>query len=310
MLFLLTVERLMTIHTAKARKAITLLELLVALAIIGILAGLLLAAVQATRAAAARLACQNNMRQHGLALHMYHDAQSTLPPGTTHPSVLDSSYGPEVAPYQLLSWGGRLLPHLEQLALWRTVEAYYANPDDANIAAFKAALSSPLKVFLCPSDFPPRIRPLPPGPAETSNYFGVAGRSSGREDGCLFLDSTIRFAQITDGLSNTLLVGERPINDRTRGGRWQGGWGYWGTADSFLGVQETALPTDVCPLYPYPYQRGDKADPCAAFHFWSFHPSGANWLFADGCVRFLSYGANDALPALATREGGESVEAP
>lgn len=207
----------------------------------------------------------------------------------------------------MLNWGGRLLPFLEQPALWHTTEQFYADQNAAAIAAFVAGVRVPLKVFLCPTDSFAGNSPLPPLLAETTNYLGAAGRSAAREDGLLFLDSSVRLAQVIDGTSTTLLVGERPINAEIRGGRWQGGWGHWGTGDAYLGVRETAVSADICPDYPYAFRGGDKADPCSAYHFWSYHPGGANFLFADGSVRFLTYSANEILPALATRDGGETV---
>jgi len=85
--------------------------------------------------------------------------------------------------------------------------------------------------------------------------------------------------------------------------------GAWATGDSSLGVRETFV-SGECFEAPYPYRRGDKADPAPPSISGASIRAGPNWLFADGSVRFLSYGANDILPALATRAGGESVEVP
>jgi prepilin-type processing-associated H-X9-DG protein len=130
----------------------------------------------------------------------------------------------------------------------------------------------------------------------------------------LYLDSPTRFADVLDGSSQTLFVGERPPSADGARGRWYGGWGAWGTADSYLGVCETGVfdwvPNSGCPDGPYSFQPDRLDNPCSVFHFWSLHTGGANFLFVDGSVVFLGYSAATVLPALATREGGEVVELP
>src|SRR5262245_61892341 len=102
------------------RVAFTLLELLVVLAILAILIGLTLAAVQRTRAAAARLACANKLRQIGIAMHGHHAQEGRFPPGTVHPNGLPGTYGPQTSAYPLLNWSGWLLPYIEEDARWRS----------------------------------------------------------------------------------------------------------------------------------------------------------------------------------------------
>ncbi|MBY0232636.1 MAG: DUF1559 domain-containing protein [Gemmataceae bacterium] len=146
-------------------------------------------------------------------------------------------------------------------------------------------------------------------------YVGVLGTEYLRKDGVLFADSRIRFEDIVDGTSNTLLVGERPTSANMAFGGWYAGTGQnfgTGSASMVLGVREycfTPFAPD-CPVGPYSFGPGRLDNTCDAFHFWSLHSGGAHFAFADGSVRFLSYGAKDILPALATRAGGESVEAP
>jgi prepilin-type processing-associated H-X9-DG protein/prepilin-type N-terminal cleavage/methylation domain-containing protein len=128
-----------------------------------------------------------------------------------------------------------------------------------------------------------------------------------------------RRAEITDGFSNTLLIGERPPS---HGLDWGWAFGCWGqdsagTLDGTLGVNEVNLQnsgvpeTDACPPGPYFFRAGQINNPCDVFHFYSPHPGGANFLFADGSVHFLSYGIdNVTLRALATMSGGEAVSPP
>jgi prepilin-type N-terminal cleavage/methylation domain-containing protein/prepilin-type processing-associated H-X9-DG protein len=284
----------------------TLLELLVVIGIIGLLLGLTLPAVQHVRAAAARAGCENNLKQMGLAFHMYHDFSHSLPPGM--------SLQPQGEPYPYMSWSARLLPYLEQEPLWEaTVQAYAKdkwfedNPPHVGFATV-------LRAFTCPADG--RTSQL--GRAGTlsvawTDYLGVEGVNSGRMDGVLFLNSRIRFSDITDGTSTTLAVGERPPSADGWLGWWYAGAGQGdeGSADTVLGVRETCYYFQGnCPKGPYEYGPGRSDNMCDAFHFWSHHGGGANFLFVDGAVHFLPYSARPIMSALATRAGGEVVSLP
>ncbi|MGL4551382.1 MAG: DUF1559 domain-containing protein [Gemmataceae bacterium] len=294
------------------RSAFTLIELLVVLAVIAVLTGLLLAAVQKVRAASSRLSCLNRLRQLGLALHQHHDTRATFPSGFRHPA--QPPWRPQDSePFPHMTWRTALLPYIEQEALWNdTLRAYaierYHLDNPPHTAGYQT-----VALFLCPSDSPrppPPTNPRPgPRPA-LSSFLGVEGVSQRGDSGMLFLDSATRFASATDGTSNTLLVGERPPTRYGAHGRWAGGWGYWGNADSTLGVRENFVEDSRCLPGPYRFQRGQLEDDCSRFHFWSLHAGGANFLFVDGAARFLPYAAADHLPALATRDGGEVGPAP
>jgi prepilin-type N-terminal cleavage/methylation domain-containing protein/prepilin-type processing-associated H-X9-DG protein len=143
---------------AKTRGAFTLIELLVVIAIIAILIGLLLPAVQKIREAAARLACSNNLKQLGLALHNYHDANGTFPPGSLHCCPLSSYWGGEPA---ATTWGIELLPYIEQDNLYKQYDQSFAGTVNCNIAGIGqyqtsprnlAVLATVVKTYLCPSD--------------------------------------------------------------------------------------------------------------------------------------------------------------
>ncbi|WP_407936144.1 DUF1559 family PulG-like putative transporter [Gemmata algarum] len=152
--------------------------------------------------------------------------------------------------------------------------------------------------------------------AGLTSYLGVCGTDHTTGDGMLFRSSRVRFADATDGTSNTLLICERPPSTGN------GGFGWWyagvgqdsaGSGDMLLGVREinrrSSSYTEGCGVGPYRFLSGAD-EPCDTFHFWSRHPGGANAAFADGSLRFLRYAADEMLPALATRAGGEVSTVP
>jgi prepilin-type processing-associated H-X9-DG protein len=290
-------------------RAFTLVEALVVIAITAILIGLLLPAVQKVRSTAARLQCQNNLKQLGLALHQYHDRAGRLPSGL--------SVQEDRGQYPFLGWTARILPEIEQGNLWANVQTSFASDPSPLVfyghVPHHRLLGTPVLLFTCPSD--PRL----PGPVPGTygllaftSYLGVEGISQSTNDGMLFVDSRIGLTDVTDGTSNTLLVGERPPSTDFRFGWWYRGWGQSqdGSAEMLLGARERNLVVSSCPRTPYSFTAGRLTDQCAMFHFWSLHPGGANFLFADGSVRFLAYSADPILPALSTRAGGETVEIP
>jgi prepilin-type processing-associated H-X9-DG protein/prepilin-type N-terminal cleavage/methylation domain-containing protein len=126
-----------------------------------------------------------------------------------------------------------------------------------------------------------------------------------------------RLSDITDGTSCTLVCGERPPSSTLDFGWWFAGYGQraTGSCDVLLGVEEINLQNSQfpdlndCPPGPYSFSPGQLTNLCDTFHFWSLHPDGANFAFADGSVRFLAYGSESIMWALSTRAGGEIVEA-
>jgi prepilin-type processing-associated H-X9-DG protein len=142
---------------------------------------------------------------------------------------------------------------------------------------------------------------------------GVEGTDQYHKDGVLFMDSKVRMASILDGASNTLMVGERPPSAQGNLGWWYAGWGQEqdGSAEMLLGVREICVyNSPPCAAGPFHFGPGRFLNQCDAYHFWSPHSGGTNFLFCDGAVRFLSYSADGVLPALATRAGGERVGVP
>lgn len=278
----------------QSRRGVTLAEVLVVIAIIAVLIGLLLPAVQKIRDASLRASCSNRLRQLGIGLHLYHDSNQSFPSGVSHPAPLPGVipiHGDDTDPYPLMTWHCRLLPFIEQNALWEqavhaySIDRYYLNNPPHTAGTVSVAL------FLCPSDMrrPQPGKSLDESAAPTS-YLGIEGINHYVTGGMLYLDSRVRMADITDGMSNTLMVGERPPSVDVTFGRWYGGWGNWGTADSTLGIEESGVQGWVrgCLDGPYQFCQGSERDPCSIFHYWSYHTGGGNFLSADGAVHFLT----------------------
>jgi prepilin-type N-terminal cleavage/methylation domain-containing protein/prepilin-type processing-associated H-X9-DG protein len=288
------------------RHGFTLVELLVTFGVIAVLIALLLSAVQAARQTAARIECQSRLRQLALALHAYHDARGCFPEG--HRSFASAM--------PLSGWTLSVLPYLEQSALAAQAEADY-RAQYFPLLPPHPGLSVVVKAFLCPADgrvVTPQRGQRSGMLAAFTSYLGVAGLDAVEaRDGVLHQGSTTRLADITDGSSNTLLLGERPPSADFQLGWWYAGTGQQltGSADLVLGVAEpNLLPVfsgDVCGPGRYPYgPAAGLNDPCGQFHFWSPHPGGASFAFADGAVRLLPY-ATAVMADLASRSGGETA---
>lgn len=289
----------------RPRRGLTLIELLVVLAIVAVLLGLGLAGIQRARAAASRAACANNLRQLALALHDTHTTTGALPPGLRGPRD----------PYSLLAWTARLLPQLEQSTAWAEAVEDYRRQPIFSVPVPHRNLARPMPAFLCPADNRRAAITDEGLTVAFTFYLGVSGSFGVWHNGVLFRDSAVRFADITDGASNTLAVGERPPSADNHFGWWYAGGGQSeldGSADSVMAVREynRTFRAPTCVPGPYPFQHGTIDNMCSTFHFWSLHPGGANFAFADGSVRFLAYSADSVLPALATRAGGEVATIP
>jgi len=299
-------EALLSARQRGARRAFTLIELLVVIAIIGVLLALLLAAVQKVREAAARVSCQNNLRQIGLALHSYENQFRSLPPGYRD---VGANWLNSAAP----GWGWPvfLLPNLEQAALYEALDVRRTNfGNGANPAPATPLTQTPLSIFLCPSDAGPLTNPYYEHHA-TSNYRGVAGGGdlylkpmSADLGGVFFANSRITFAEITDGLSQTLAVGETSLDQRRN---WWGGiWAGCPRVGPFGPYQGNL--TWVSGLYWSIDQADLRLNHAHPWAFSSAHPRGVSFVFCDGSVRFLHDSANPAtIQLLAVRNDGQVV---
>jgi len=280
------------------RLAMTLIETLVVIAILGTLTALTLSGVQRVRGASARAQCANNLRQLGLAAQQHHTDRGRLPRGS-------------FTFYEQVSWRGPLLPYLDQGSLWQTTKDQLASGMHFGDEQFLANRTV-IRVFVCPADADTQSPQIRAGLSFIeSNYFGNSGVSRYRESlanispkGVLFEKSRISFADIQDGTSNTLLAGERPsVNGSSSEWYLHSSFG-----SAFLGVEEDIKGDDVdrklCEA-PIVNARGVRTNPCDELHFWSFHDGGANFLFCDGSVKFIAYSSRAILPALATRAGGD-----
>ncbi|MCU0705919.1 MAG: DUF1559 domain-containing protein [Fimbriiglobus sp.] len=275
------------------RHAFTLVELLVVIAIIGLLIGLLLPAVQGVRSAAARMSCQNHLKQLALAGHNYEAARGVLPPGIIPP--------PD--PLFALNVHVALLPYIEQDPIYQQALADCRNLPITHLAPPHAGLKTLVKLYQCPADDRQSWlhRTSKGDVVALTGYLGVSGLGADaltRPSGVIYGGSTTRMTDIRDGwyMGYAAVVSEPFLPVRALRGFPEG---------STLGA-----PYAACPPGPYAFANGDLTSVCHAYHFWSRHPGGANFAFADGSVKFLRYSADSVLPALATRAGGEVVVVP
>ena len=278
------------------RLGFTLIELLVVIAIIAILIALLVPAVQKVRESAAKIQCENNLKQLGLGLHNYAGTRGYFPPAYKAPGFKPG-----------WSWGAYTLPFIEQDPLYKKlgVETLIFG-GGANPALPTVDTQARLELFRCPSDTAPDLNPerLNHG---MSNYRAVAGPITypfffANQDmgGVMWQNSKIRIVQITDGTSNTLAIGECIFDQKTgkRAALWAG---MTGLRQGSIWISDVMWWVD---------QAAATINGPAPQAFSSRHSGqGAFFSFCDGSVRFFRQGGNvDNIRWLAGREDGKVVD--
>jgi prepilin-type N-terminal cleavage/methylation domain-containing protein len=296
------------------RPSFTLIELLVVIAIIAVLISLLLPAVQKVREAANRSKCQNNLKQIGLALHGYHDVYGLFPPGQWNTNGTDVPY------YNRGCWVQHTFPFLEQTAAFNDYKTFMDAGGRGDNYPYSKRIFS---IFMCPSDKAnPKIITAPSFPNQgfhgnyvacaASTVFNPAGDSTGtKRDGIMYAQSKTRIADVTDGVSNTLLLSELIIIPDTSTqhdirGRYFNSYDgncLFSTADPPNSSQNDV---DVnCVNVP-------NIAPCAISssnsiqHARSYHTGGVNATLGDASVRFVANSITASVYlALGTRASNE-----
>ncbi len=282
----------------------SLIELLVVIAIIGILIALLLPAVQTAREAARLTRCANNLRQIGLAIELYEQQHEVYVTGR------------DTSNQRGVSWAFRLLPHLEQTGIYESMD--YKQRVDSQANAY--AMRTPVATFVCPSRRTPKadrnfddndqaskVRGVAaPGDyaannGRTFNFYLSQSNWRGHISGPIHSFSRVRRAQVTDGASNTLAVGERYIPPRRSSGS---GFEHYDVGDCAFFAADNPWTIFACtgPGFPTGPLDNDKTK------FGSVHGDLAQFVFLDGHVRALNYSISlSVLQALSTIADGTSI---
>jgi len=309
-------------HRQNERRAFTLIELLVVIAIIAVLIALLLPAVQQAREAARMTQCRNNLKQLGLAFHNYHDVNRMLPSGG-----YPQSYA------YLIGWAARIFPYIDEANRLNAIEAITpnalmkVNPYRSDPYGANPAFTNPVKTLSCPSselgEHSPDIPPVSgSSSAHTSAHGALHYRGNGgsydllesgtdaskrySKSGVIYPSSNTRFGDITDGTSNTFLLGELSSSQgfsatakKGWGGIHSWVWGYY-----WYGVGQCLTLDNKMVRFPIGSSSGftNNDTPYRSAHA----GRGANFLFVDGSVRFMNPSMDlNTLKRISTRSGGE-----
>lgn len=285
-------------------RGFTLVELLVAIAIIGVLIALLLPAVQAARAAARRIQCVNNLKQIGLGCHNHHDAKKCLPPGHYWPAT-----GPGNGSES--TWISYLLPFIEDVPLYLDIDFTQAFGSGSINHVNTKVTKTPLPMFACPSNpaFAVWIDVYAKGNYAANNGIGPMAESTlanlpiqrpmgGGDPGVFYLNSYMRFKRFIDGVSKTVLASELivvPTDDNRGVMHYAEGpllhFNFTPNSTDPDWVRDNAPPSVACNPIP-------EAPCIPKYNYWanrllrltvrSYHSGGANVLMGDGSVHFVS----------------------
>jgi prepilin-type N-terminal cleavage/methylation domain-containing protein/prepilin-type processing-associated H-X9-DG protein len=307
-----------TADSKRASRGFTLIELLVVIAIIGVLVALLLPAVQSAREAARRAQCLNNLKQIGIALHHYQTDRNVFPPG--YISAVDKQGNDIGAGW---GWASMILPQMEQTPLYSAINfslpVFFPQNSTASVAR--------TATFLCPSDAVKEMVTVldqtgtnPVATVASGNYVGMygtgdIGAAPAAGNGAFYRNSATRLRDLLDGATTTIAIGERSHNLSyvTWTARTVGGWLFKtvlaeGGTDQFNAPPEQAFSMVLGAVGLVDLPRTPNNRSAHVCDFWSRHPSGVNFVFFDGSVRFNKDSiAPNIYQALATRKGREVI---
>jgi prepilin-type processing-associated H-X9-DG protein len=284
--------------------ATSLAEALIVIGLIGMLFGLVAPAVMKARSSALRAECLDRIRGIGLAMLGFHGDHGYFPPRR----------GGEPEPYNRLSWMVQILPYVGEEALWRESRRAVEVEGDVLRSPPHVGFQTVVRQYLCPEDG--RLgRPLTDFQGITAAYTSFIGNDGTSElprgrHGAL----GSKLSEIVDGSSHTIMAGERPPPGNLRAGWWYPAYIWYNDRGPnmylFMTINLSRLHhPDGCGNAPG-LGPGRLANPCDSMHYWSLHGGGANFVFCDGSARFLRYSESPLMVALASRDGGETVDLP